>query len=86
MFLAFLTYFLWCELEPILAIELKQTYMMNQEKIGYFFIIMVLGSLSTSITLQFFPPSPKKVKRILILACLGCGLGFLLNGPVEYLP
>jgi len=47
-------FFTWCELEPVLALRLKE-FNLNQVQIGLFFAIMTVGSMLAGVAVQYHP-------------------------------
>ena len=83
--LAFLTYFIWCQMEPYLSLKLIDSFQMSEKEIGCFFSIMVSGSVCASYAVQFLPKT-FNLRRTTAGFLVVNSFAFLLNGPTQILP
>lgn len=81
----FLNSFTWSELEPVLALRLKEDFQLTQFQIGLFLTLMTGGEFFGGVCIQFHAKHIEP-KVFLIGSCLVIACGYFLNGPCEVLP
>lgn len=82
--LMFFNSFTWSELEPILALRLKDSFKLSQLQIGLFLSLMTIGEFIGGVVIQFHGKHIEP-RFFLIISCFVIAFGYFLNGPCEIL-
>ena len=79
----FLTYFTFCQLEPIFALRLESTFQLSKTQIGNMFSVIAFGQLLGGVLVKYIRLNEA---HGVILALLASAASLMLIGPAPILP